>query len=1466
MPFKTVAGRIAIVAVVALLSLFLLVQGAALLLLRGHSESRIRDALTKEIGKATGCRVEIGDLRAALFGRIVATDLRISHNGRELVSADEAVVSYSLLRFFTGGFDPLAMLSRIEFVKPRVSARLLEDGRLDLVEILAGRGGSGSETALRATIAVRDGLVSVAGLPNVDSGRVSELNGYVSFRRYPALQIAARGRLQQPAGLRFSVSGTADVRTGDVDGRVEVGGVQLDQWNRLGLVPEKYGRVSGRVDAEMRVSLSDGKASLNGGQLTWQQGRYVYPAAGITVTGIRARASLEAGGVRVHSLKASWQGSSISLSGYAETGPKQRVDLKVSARKVDLAAVAAAFPGAGELQLAGRADVSARVRGSADSPVATARVELARGRVYGQEVGRVKLDADYRNKRLDVRLRSEVMAGLAEGWAVWYPLARDPQLTAEVRLKSIDMSRAITLAPWKVPVAGSLSGRLLVRSTAADPWRAYGTVEAADGRVAGQPFDSAGAAFSFTNGSFALESLAVRHGRGILTATGKIGADGALQLKGSALQLELKNALDAAGFPGSGMAEASFTVGGTLSEPVGAAALTVAGASVQGTPIGTLQADVALEGKRLRFSRVRVSHPEHRISAEGAVDLVDGSLDARIDAADIRLGLILEAAGAKNAFPVTGSVNAALNVSGKISDPRVQGDVRSSRIQLGLESIDEVEAAVDWDGQRLNVSPMTVRKGSSVAHVNGTLDLKGRLSGTVTLTGLPLETIETLKGVSRGLVGAVSLTGNLSGTVKAPEFTAALSGSGLELSGFRLGEVSGNVSWSNNRLALSGFRLKQDAKSYILQGWVDPVNGTTDVKLVCDNGQIAELVGLAGLKTSKPVDGTITGSLELRGDLQKPAGRLAVEIENAAVAGASFNATVDAGFTVQLGSEVRLADLTLNRVRLWHGDGSMLATGRYNSADGTDVTVIAKGFDISPIAALIGGPVTLSGTADANVRLVDYPSNPRLSGNVTLINGRLAGADFERFQAVASADGDGVLLSRAQVERKGDSLLAEGFIPFNAAIRKSLGITRAAGDRPETLDLNVTSGSFALDWLPSVVGPALKSTRGRLSLQAHVGGTPAEPDMQGTFALTKGSVEVAGLERAFTGIDGRGHFDGDRVVFESFQAGYGSGRLTAGGTLTLDFFAVERYDLWAKAEKLIYDSHPFAGTLRGNLRYQGPGDAPVLGGEVWISEARISAPLGDDSNGGSGGPLPNIGLDLTVHVGSDVRLKQGLTIADLDVPVEGTLHVGGSLIAPKLSGQITANRGSISAYRNDFQVLEAHAEFAESRGVLPFIRVSASKPVQGAVVFVRLEGEVGSDLKLEFDSNPAMSNQEILTLLDIPGMLRDNGMNAQNLLDEGIYVVGKAVFDTIGRNVAQWLSVDEFSLVPRGASWFSSGLELRVGKFITPQFYLGYSSFYEDTLVHNLSVNYYTTPWSVFNFSFSTIGDFNVGYSLRLRF
>lgn len=1243
--------------------------------------------------------------------------------------------------------------------------------------------------------------------------------------------------------------------------QVKASGLKWNDWSRFVSVPGW--EIDGVADASVTLNGPYNRPSITG-RVQVAGAEVVWRAMGMRVSGIKADLAVEPEAVRIKRLEGDWEGAHVSLSGQATGWDDPALDVTIRAVKVDMARLSALIPQAGTLAVTGRADLDARVGGKASDPRVTARVTAGSGSVQGGQFKDLLLGLSYARSTMNGTLSVQVMGGSISGWTVWHPFDSKKSVAGEMNLKGVSLNRVMSVTPWKgTAVEGDLSGQFLFRAEAGRPLRVYGTADVPRATVAGQHLGSSQVAFSYADSTLTLESLTSRYGNGILIAHGRLDSQGRLDFEGTGRQIELRDLMKGIGLPGSGTAQLAFKIGGTMNAPSGSATLTVTQAVIRDARLGTLQAEVALDGpaKELTLTRVHLIHPEHLMLATGKYNFGDGSLDVQVDASGVAIVQALRAAGVGQDLPVVGHANMSATITGTALNPQVDGEIHGQSVSIGPESIDSFEAVLAWNGRKLELTKCRIRKGEAFLSLQGTIDAKGALSGDVKLNGLPLDSIVSLKSVAGGVAGYLALDGRISGTITAPEFRGRMDGERISAGGFEFDQIAGPITWTQNKIEFDGFRLEQEGQSYTLLGWLAPgAKGEMDMRLSCDKGNLADLLRAAGLKGAPSISGAMTGFIHVRGGLTKPEGRLIAEIEDGRIGDAPVEGSVDALFGLDL-KHAQLSWLKLGRLRLWQGDGVLLATGDYEPEGGSSISISANRFDLRPIMTLIGGQETLSGKVDMALDLTGYPQKPRLNGRITLADGQVVGITYDRVSVVASADERGIRLTDGRIERKGDVATAGGTMPFDGGIRKALAIPESG--RPDLpLDLSVKADSIAIDWLGPLIDGSLHIPNGRAELNGHIGGTLSKPDMEGGFKVYGAELEIAGLMLPVVGLEGSGHFKGDRIYVDKVDGSYGAGRVSGGGNLRFVPFAVKYFDFWVKADPVAYSSPMFAGTLKGTATYKGPPESPVLGGEVWISNARLSAVIGPSSGGT---PLV-MGLDITAHIGDDVRLRQEMTVLDLDVPVEGTLSVRGSLAAPRIEGQITANRGTIVAYRNGFQIIEAQAEFKESRGVIPYVRLLARKPAAGAIIFMRVEGEVGPDLRLQFESNPPLTNEEIFAMLDMPQMLRQDGLTLEHVLNEGIYVVGKAVFDTVGRNVAQWLNVDEFSLVPRGPSLTTDGLELRVGKFLTPQLYLGYSSYYQNQFYQSLGVSYYFSPWSVLDLNYSSTGDFGLGFSLRVRF
>ena len=133
--------------------------------------------------------------------------------------------------------------------------------------------------------------------------------------------------------------------------------------------------------------------------------------------------------------------------------------------------------------------------------------------------------------------------------------------------------------------------------------------------------------------------------------------------------------------------------------------------------------------------------------------------------------------------------------------------------------------------------------------------------------------------------------------------------------------------------------------------------------------------------------------------------------------------------------------------------------------------------------------------------------------------------------------------------------------------------------------------------------------------------------------------------------------------------------------------------------------------------------------------------------------------------------------AGLDIGVDGSVKLGGSLAAPTLAGAFNSTGGTLTYFDRAFRVQQGSVQFNAADGVLPTLHAVAStsvvnpdpdrarNPYGSADVTIRVDGRV-PDFKIDLSSNPpGYTREEILALIaPFGGFVSGIGFSRQSML------------------------------------------------------------------------------------------------------
>jgi translocation and assembly module TamB len=299
--------------------------------------------------------------------------------------------------------------------------------------------------------------------------------------------------------------------------------------------------------------------------------------------------------------------------------------------------------------------------------------------------------------------------------------------------------------------------------------------------------------------------------------------------------------------------------------------------------------------------------------------------------------------------------------------------------------------------------------------------------------------------------------------------------------------------------------------------------------------------------------------------------------------------------------------------------------------------------------------------------------------------------------------------------------------------------------------------------------PALRRPAGRLTLEAHVGGTAEQPVLVGAGRLQDAGFELSDLTLAFAGLRGDLAFSQNRVLFDGLEASVNGGRARLEGEVELSSFRPSRLRVEARLDEIPVAMPSYLpATLSGRLEAAGTPAAATLTGRVHVVRARYTADVDLERSllevRRRPAPPPRaydragewLRLDVQLAVDGDVRVDNDLVRGALS----GELTLTGTAAAPGLLGTLAMAEGSRAIFRgNEFLLTHAVLELTDRNRIALALDVHGESQVRDYQVFMHVFGPIG-DPQITLTSAPALAQPDIITLLSLGFTRRDAAAGA----------------------------------------------------------------------------------------------------------
>jgi autotransporter translocation and assembly factor TamB len=837
----------------------------------------------------------------------------------------------------------------------------------------------------------------------------------------------------------------------------------------------------------------------------------------------------------------------------------------------------------------------------------------------------------------------------------------------------------------------------------------------------------------------------------------------------------------------AGRLDGRASAAGSLEKPQFEVSLQGRGLMAAGVKIG----DVAIEGRMgqegvLQVPDLRIENGPSRISATGRLPLAD-ILSGKKMSSDVQLTAVLTHVTPRDFmadFPLTGYFSGQLSASGRLPHLAARAVIKGHKLESAGVRAGDLEADLRLKGTDVFLDRLRVTNRRSEIRADGRVGLlrKGRLA-------LAADPAFRLRVAAEDLRvgdfidqarGRVSLRADLQGSFRHPAGTVRLEASGietavqniadvrllarmagdtLEVDDFLLSPVPGQQIAGQGRISRNGAYTLQLAGSGLSLEAIDWVRRHQAARGKLD----LKVSGQGTLKNPRLQADVLVSSLQVNG---KPLEDMALRVD---MQDARAHLEGRLGFDVQADYDLQNDDFVLSAV-----------------LEQTDLTPYLRLADMQGWSGSLTGRLSGRGrlkTPAESEATLDLDRVKIFHNKRKIIGGRALALSF----------------GRGQIDFRNVSLdlLEQGRLDIRG---------RAALDGPLAIRLE---GDLPLEALQAFAAE-LGNPRGRLKLQADVGGSFNAPAVTGKVDLEGIGFIVPGLDQRLHDLNGCVRLSPGRIEIEEIAGLLDDGRLVLTGSADVRGLTPSAVALKLEARQLAVEpAEDVQAVVNAELSLSGNLQKSLLAGRVEMVEGYYERDV--DLN-----LLKIAGQELT-SLGRRKRAFQApeQTIGKIDLPfvknlrfdvafttrqpfvvdndlaymeISADLKLRGSAARPSVSGRASVDSGTITFQGRPFEVTKGIIDFVNPYRIEPHLDITSEGQVGSYRVFLSLEGTV-QELELKLSSDPPLSDADILSLILLGRTTRQAG--GGGLSGEGIAAglissgLGNKVKKTAGLDILQ---------------------------------------------------------------------------------
>jgi translocation and assembly module TamB len=549
----------------------------------------------------------------------------------------------------------------------------------------------------------------------------------------------------------------------------------------------------------------------------------------------------------------------------------------------------------------------------------------------------------------------------------------------------------------------------------------------------------------------------------------------------------------------------------------------------------------------------------------------------------------------------------------------------------------------------------------------------------------------------------------------------------MRLRGHTFENVEGSFTYDEPAIELRN--LKASEGSARLDADVvrfNPSTGTIDARANIASLPLSQLKEFGVPDT---LDGTIqTAFLTIAGTRDKPQIGGNVVIENFSFRGETFPRA-----RLELETRWPILHVEVSQTQNVRLEADIdLATAQYPfkaSASFTD-------YSLERLAQFSRGKLTASGTVDFTGQLAGQASFSG-QGVIRAITANIRDIEFQNAAPFEFAfDTKRIRLDKEATFR--------GAYGTRVNVKGYVGL-----ENSPPLDLEITGN---LDLSEVTEANEFLSVTGSVGLIARVGGTTANPTINGNARITGGSLGRQGIYTTVSNLNGDVRFNENRMTFDNLRGQVGGGNIEIRGAGLIQNSQIEGLNVRIDAEdvNLRYPAG-MRSRVTGALSLTGTSSAPVLSGDLRLvsltfrSEFEAFLVMFRQYSGLNSGGSVLDRLRLAIHVEGNRNIIVQNELTDI-TEARIDLDVGGTWARPTLTGHIDITGGALLFSGERYEITRGNIDFVDRLKIDPVVDIQAETDLRDYRVILNVSGS-GENIRVVPTSDPALPDVELVSLI-----------------------------------------------------------------------------------------------------------------------